>query len=151
MSKLSHNSRRGFTFVELLAVVLVLAVLAAVAIPIYMNSRRASAARTCKANLGTIARAASAFATRNAGYPTAIGNLNGVPEGLETELRCPLLQTNTYTISNVAGGADGTGTANGPIFINCTNSAAHNTATGAAVTEWQKNLPVIPAAAEGTL
>ncbi len=149
--KLSRTNRRGFTFVELLAVVLVLAVLAAVAIPIYMNSRRASAARTCKANLGTIARSASAFATRNGGYPTAVTALNGVPEGIETGIRCPLLQTNTYTISNVAGGADGTGTANGPIFISCTNSAAHNTATNAAVTEWQKQLPAIPSGAEGTL
>jgi len=142
MIQASRKNRQGFTFVELLAVVLVLAVLAAVAIPIYMNSRRASAARVCKANIATIARAASAYALRNGAYPAAIANLNNVPEGLETDVRCPLTQSNTYTVS---------GAPDGPFVINCTNDAAHHDATTAPAAEWTKTLPALPAAQEGTL
>jgi type IV pilus assembly protein PilA len=151
MTKVSRKNSRGFTFVELLAVVLVLAVLAAVAIPIYMNSRRASAARTCRANIGTIARAASAFALRNSGYPLTVAALNGVPEGLETDIRCPLTQTNRYVIATTAGGTTAPTSGDGPIFINCQDAALHNDATNAAVTEWQKQLPALPATSEGTL
>ena len=91
---------RGFSLVELLAVVLILAVLASVAVPLYVNTRRASAARSCKANITAIAAAESTFVLRNgqfcltpmaqynAGNPTA-GGLVGDPEGLVSGINCP--------------------------------------------------------------
>ena len=142
MSKVSHNSRRGFTFVELLAVVLVLAVLAAVAIPIYMNSRRSSAARTCKANVATVARAAAAYATRNGAYPTMAQLQAGVPEGIETDLKCPL--NNSLTAYSITGAGGGAFVAAGPIEVRCADATPHGTATGTPATEWQKPLPAIP-------
>jgi prepilin-type N-terminal cleavage/methylation domain-containing protein len=95
--------RRGFTFVELLAVVLILAVLAGVAIPMYINSRRSAAARACLANIRAIASAESAYYLRNGTWATTVAGLVGQPEGLATTVTCPL-DRDAYTLT-VASGA----------------------------------------------
>jgi prepilin-type N-terminal cleavage/methylation domain-containing protein len=156
MTKVSRKTSRGFTFVELLAVVLVLAVLAAVAIPIYMNSRRQAAARTCLANLGTIARSSAAYAIRNGRYPE-IGELVGAPEGIEQlgqgNATCPLTRGATdYSITTPAGVALVAGTGStAAIQVRCVNADTHDNAiTGTTLDVWRKDLPALPTA-EGTL
>jgi len=114
-----NKSQRGFSLVELLAVVLILAVLAAVAVPLYLNTRKTSAARTCKANIAAIAAAESAYALRNGAYTATIGNLVGAPEGLAITPKCPL-GTGGYTLS-VSSGA---------LTISCANATDHATAMG---------------------
>jgi len=145
---LSRKNRLGFSLVELLAVVLILAVLAAVAIPLYINSRRASAARSCLGSMAAIAAAESAWSLRNGTYcydavgaPAAetlfaANGLVGAPEGLSAITRCPLNDgTDTYTVVNGAGGN---------CVITCPNAAAHQ----AVVTGYPANRTLAPPAAE---
>ncbi|HEV2474414.1 MAG TPA: type II secretion system protein [Chthonomonadales bacterium] len=60
MSLKARRSRRGFTLIELLIVVLILAILMAVALPLYLSAVADSQKKTCRANLQTIANAVQA-------------------------------------------------------------------------------------------
>ena len=90
MQAYRKRAKRGFSLVELLAVVLVLAVLAAVAVPLYISQRKSAAARSCKANIAAIAAAESAWALREGEYTATIDDLVGAQEGLAKEPKCPL-------------------------------------------------------------
>lgn len=127
--KFRRNSRRGFSLVELLAVVLVLAVLAAVAIPLYTSQRKSAAGRTCKANLAAISSALSAYALRNNAYPTgtSLTPLVGAAEGLTQVPTCPLGGAYTYSV------------ASGVATVTCPNDAQH-AGYGGVAGDWTKTL-----------
>jgi prepilin-type N-terminal cleavage/methylation domain-containing protein len=126
-----NKSQRGFSLVELLAVVLILAVLAAVAVPLYLNTRKTSAARTCKANIAAIAAAETAYALRNGAYTASITALVGASEGLAKEPKCPL-DGRSYTLT---AGKETTGPKS--VTIECLNATDHQSAMGAAdTTSW---------------
>lgn len=132
MQAYRKRAKRGFSLVELLAVVLVLAVLAAVAVPLYISQRKSAAGRACKANIAAIANAASAYALRNGAYP-ASGAANwsaalvGANEGLAKWPACPL--GGAYEITVTAGAAE----------IKCPNDAAH-AGFGGAAGDWTVTL-----------
>ena len=121
---MKHSTRRPrVLLVELLAVVLVLAV-AAVAIPLYLNTRKSAAARACKANLTALAAAEAAFVVRHGRFNTTpmvdynatdplSGGLVGAPE--ESPRRSIALGTGRPTI---AGGGVGE-----PLTISCPHCA----------------------------
>lgn len=121
--KNNRRSRRGFSLVELLAVVLILAVLAGVAVPVYLNQRTRAANRACQANITAIAKAASVYLVTNGAYPTAASAtaptalVSGTEGGLGEVPTCPLNGAG-YTIQNTAGSLE----------INCTD-AAHTSYT----------------------
>src|SRR5690348_3917106 len=99
MRRRKFSGRRGFSLVELLAVVLILAVLAGVAVPLYINSRRTAAARSCAGNIAAVASAEAAWSVRNGSYTGTMANLVGAPEGLASSPTCPLDGTTAYTLT----------------------------------------------------
>ena len=55
-----RRTRKGFTLIELLVVVLILAILMAVALPLYLSAVADSQRKVCRANMQTIANAVQA-------------------------------------------------------------------------------------------
>ena len=105
VNKMRRHNVRGFSLVELLAVVLVLAVLSLVAIPLYTSQRKSAAARACKANLTAISSSLAGYALRNGRYPTTaegLVELVGKAEGLTSVPVCPL-DKSAYTWSVSSG------------------------------------------------
>jgi prepilin-type N-terminal cleavage/methylation domain-containing protein len=148
MNRNHTGSRKGFSLVELLAVVMILAVLAAIAIPMYINSRKTAAARACISNIAAIAAAESAWATRNGSYNydatsfpvtqnvyiagTATvpphGGLVGAPEGLSDNLPCPLALLGSVNSYGVVDGGTGN------CVITCRNASEHANVLGTVAT-----------------
>jgi type IV pilus assembly protein PilA len=101
--------RRGFTLVELLVVVLILATLMAVALPLYLSSIQDAGKKTCRANMQSIANAAQAWKVRTmaADFTTVtmanlLGDLGSTPV-------CP--DGGTYSIVTSGTVNDSNGTA----------------------------------------
>jgi len=74
-----RRNRKGFTLIELLVVVLILAILMAVALPLYLSSVADAQKKTCRANMQTIANAVQARYVQNngaGGYAAVSGTVN---------------------------------------------------------------------------
>lgn len=91
MNKFNKKNKRGFTLIELLVTVLILAILMAIALPLYLSAIADSERKTCRANLQTIANAEMAYRARTRDPFTAtLGDLLNTPV-------CP--NAGTYTVA----------------------------------------------------
>src|SRR2546423_14286932 len=61
------NDQRGFTLVEILVVILIIGILAAIAIPAFLNQRNKAYDSAAKSNVRTAATAEETYATDNNG------------------------------------------------------------------------------------
>jgi type II secretion system protein G len=68
MFKMKKN-QKGFTLVEVLLVVVILGILAAVALPRFLTTRTESQLRTCQANLSAINGAIEEYHFMNGAFP----------------------------------------------------------------------------------
>ena len=111
--------RKAFTLVELLIVILVLAILMAVALPLYLAAVSDSQVKTCRANMQTIANAEAAYKTANSAhaYTTTLSNL---ASNLGATPVCPSSGTYSVTISAGASTAqNGATVPSGGIVVAC--------------------------------
>lgn len=125
----NRSRTRGFTLIELLVVVLILAILMAVALPLYLSAVADSEKKTCRANMQTIANAVQAARVKNraADYANYLGAIpadvtvgaSGDLPDLQAAPKCPSALANVYTVA--AGGGLG-------FTISCTD-ATHLTFT----------------------
>jgi type IV pilus assembly protein PilA len=108
------QSDRGFTLIELLLVILIIAILAAIAIPSFLNQRAKGYDAASKTNLNTAATAMQAYSTEhNGAFPASVDTHNGSSDPLVAVE--PSLNNAPYvTGSSTANGYTLTSTAAGP-------------------------------------
>jgi len=70
MKRFMHNEK-GFTLVELMIVIVIVGILAAVAVPIYQSNIKKAKMSECDAALGTVRTALRVYFAGNSVYPTA--------------------------------------------------------------------------------
>jgi prepilin-type N-terminal cleavage/methylation domain-containing protein len=114
-------SRRAFTLVELLVVVLVIAILMAVALPMYLSSVADSEIKTCRSNMQMIAGAVQAWRAKNRDS-TGLPAMTDLALDLQGQPQCsadPTAGDVDYGITYVGAG---------PFFqVRCLEVGAHGT------------------------
>ena len=100
--KVTTMRRSGFTLVEIMIVVAIIGLLAAIAIPNFVKARTASQRNACIANMKQIEGAKATWALENkktGGDSPAVGDLYGADKYIAKEPACPA--GGAYTINTV--------------------------------------------------
>ena len=106
------ESDKGFTLIELMVVIIIIGILAAIAIPAFLNQRQAAWDGSVKADIGNIAIAASSFSVTH--------------NGLYTGMDLPTLKATPYSFNKSADNAD-------PVILVATDNKSYS------VTEFNNN------------
>ena len=96
----TRKANRAFTLVELLVVVLILAILMAVALPLYLGAIRNSEKGAARANMQTIANANQSHKLQAGQYTAVIGDLE--PDLGGPSIIGPGTRQYTITLNNTA-------------------------------------------------
>jgi len=81
----------GFTLIELMMVVVVIGILAAIAIPKYSDVTESARNAACRSNLRNIVTALELYSADNDAYPPGNGwkKLSTISDYVHTEMTCP--------------------------------------------------------------
>jgi general secretion pathway protein G len=114
----SSRARRGFTLIELVVVVLVMGILAAVAAPKMFDTASTAKINTTRQSLVVVRDAIELYKAQNGSYPGAAGSGTALQTDLATFLKGPFPKS---SVPGAGSGADvryvtsgtGTGTVSG--------------------------------------
>lgn len=114
----SKQNEKGFTLIEILVVVLIIGILAAIAIPIFLNQRRQALDAQLKADMKTVAAWMETNKVRNNDTvyprlakswttPTATTNLPGWPSDLVVSKNTGIITSDSGSSAAYFGGTNG--------------------------------------------
>ena len=96
------HQKQGFTLVEIMIVVMIIGLLAAIALPGFQKAREASQENACINNLRVIEGAMDQYAierNKQTGGGVTMGDLTGSGNYIDETPECPA--GGTYTVSNI--------------------------------------------------
>jgi type IV pilus assembly protein PilA len=79
--KAQEENEGGFTLIELLVVIIIIGILAAIAIPVFLNQRKKAVSASIKSDLRTAATAMETYFTDNQSYAAATGQTPKFSQG----------------------------------------------------------------------
>jgi len=117
LTKLSRKNEKGFTLIELMIVIAIIGILAAIAIPQFSAYRKRAYNSAANSDLKTACTAQEAYYVDNATYTATVGNLTG-SYGLYTSDSVTIAisgaDTSSYQMSAYHSSGDVTYTVKGP-------------------------------------
>jgi type IV pilus assembly protein PilA len=101
--KMQEENEGGFTLIELLVVIIIIGILAAIAIPVFLNQRKKGVDASEKSDVRTVANQLETYFTDFQAYPASISQASQtVTVGTDTVTASPG-NTITYVLSTKAG------------------------------------------------
>ena len=81
IQKSIKENEEGFTLIELLVVIIIIGILAAIAIPVFLNQRKKAVDASSKSDLRTVANELETFYVDNQAYPASVAASSGASTG----------------------------------------------------------------------
>jgi prepilin-type N-terminal cleavage/methylation domain-containing protein len=130
-----NDRENGFTLIELMIVIAIISILAAILIPNFLHARAESQTYSCEGNLRQLATAMEEYAVDNGGqYPGSVGQLTAANGGVYLKNVPVDPSGGAYTIVNTASGPCGALGSNATFTI--TDGDQHDPTTGSNLRSW---------------